>query len=101
MGVDVSEMPPPFALRAERRDERSRVDLVRRVSGEFFEMPCLRLTRPQARRLFGLRADICDRVLAELIRDGVLTIGDDDRYRLSRDTWIARATLGSHPSIME
>ena len=97
----MNEMPPRRALRPERRDDWSRVDLVRRVSGEFFEMPCLRLTRAQAQRLFGLRPDICERVLAGLIRDGVLTIGDDDRYRLSPKTWIARATLGSHQSMVE
>jgi hypothetical protein len=97
----MSEMPPRLARRPERRDDRSRVDLIRRVSGEFFEMPCLRLTRAQARRLFGLPPDICDRVLARLIRDGVLTIGDDDRYGLSPDTWTARATLGSRPSTVE
>ena len=33
-----------------------RVALLRRVSGEYYEMPCLRLTRGQAQRLFGLRS---------------------------------------------
>jgi hypothetical protein len=50
------------------------------VRGEFSEMPCLSLTIPQAMRLFGLREDVCKRVLASLVSDGVLWKRDDDRY---------------------
>ncbi len=55
-----------------------------RVRGEFTEMPCLRLTRGQAQRLFDLRPDICERVLATLVRDQTLVCGTDGRYRTRR-----------------
>jgi hypothetical protein len=71
-------MTPP----RERRDGATRQALLRRVYGEFQEMPCLRLTGPQARRLFGLRSDVCQRVLASLVRDEKL-VCDGERYRLS------------------
>jgi hypothetical protein len=45
---------------------------VRRVRAEFFEMPGMHLTLVQAQRLFGLPGDICQRVLAELMREGFL-----------------------------
>jgi hypothetical protein len=51
----------------------------RRVYGEFKEMHGMRLSRPQAQRLFGLRADVCGRVLSELIAQRVL-VRVDDRY---------------------
>jgi hypothetical protein len=47
-------------------------DIVRRVQGEFMEMPGLRLTEPQARRLWGLDPSACSAVLAELIDNGFL-----------------------------
>jgi hypothetical protein len=65
-----------------RRDEHSRAQLLQRIRSEFEEMPCLRLTAAQARRLFGLRADISDRVLQALVREGTLTRGGDERYKL-------------------
>lgn len=42
-------------------------DLVGRVRGEFLEMPGLRLTLEQARRLWRLDDIVCDAVLAALI----------------------------------
>ena len=42
-------------------------DLVRRVRGEFLEMPGLRLTMQQARRLWRLDETVCDAVLATLV----------------------------------
>jgi hypothetical protein len=41
-------------------------EVLRRVQGEFLEMPGLRLTRAQARRLWGLEAAICDALLGAL-----------------------------------
>ena len=35
-------------------------DVLRRVQGEFLEMPGLRLTQAQARRLWGLEASACE-----------------------------------------
>ena len=39
-----------------------------RVKGEFLEMPGLRVTEVQARRLWGLDADCCGALLEELVR---------------------------------
>jgi hypothetical protein len=39
-----------------------------RVKGEFLEMPGLRVTEAQARRLWGLDADSCGALLHELVR---------------------------------
>jgi hypothetical protein len=58
------------------------VRLLDRIRGEFREMPCLRLTCPQARRLFAMRADVCDRVLATLVAEGTLVRGGDGRFSI-------------------
>lgn len=41
--------------------------LVLRVQAEFLEMPGLRVTRAQARRLWALEADVCEAILAALV----------------------------------
>jgi hypothetical protein len=51
---------------------RIREDIVRRVRGEFLEMPGLRLTEPQARRLWALEPSLCSAVLSELVDNGFL-----------------------------
>ena len=72
--------PPVARPRTDRRAHQARDLLMARVRGEFTEMPCLSLTIPQAMRLFALREDICRRVLASLVSDGVLWMRDDERY---------------------
>jgi hypothetical protein len=47
-------------------------DTVRRVRGEFEEMPCLRLSDTQAKTLFGLPERVCQWVLSRLESDGFL-----------------------------
>jgi hypothetical protein len=42
-------------------------DVLRRVQGEFLEMPGLRLTEAQARRLWGLDRDSCIALLGALV----------------------------------
>ena len=42
-------------------------EVLRRVQGEFLEMPGLRLTEPQARRLWGLDAASCQALLGALV----------------------------------
>ena len=42
-------------------------ELVRRIQSEFLEMPGLRLTQPQACRLWGLDRDLCVKLLASLV----------------------------------
>ena len=51
---------------------RLREDIIRRVQGEFLEMPGLRLTEPQARRLWALEPSLCNAVLTELVENGFL-----------------------------
>jgi len=42
-------------------------DVLRRVQGEFLEMPGLRLTEQQARRLWGLDPESCSTLLGALV----------------------------------
>lgn len=71
--------------RADGRDMASREHLLRRVRAEFREMPGLRLTLAQARRLLGIREDICYRILLALIDEGLLWRGPDERFALRSD----------------
>jgi hypothetical protein len=57
--------------------------LVFRFGGEFREMPGLRLSPPQAARLFGVQAEIALAVLDELRRTSVLARANDGRYALN------------------
>jgi len=42
-------------------------EVLQRIQGEYVEMPGLRLTPAQARRLWGLERDVCDAVLGALV----------------------------------
>jgi hypothetical protein len=42
-------------------------DVLSRVQGEFLEMPGLRLTEAQARRLWGMETGLCAALLGELV----------------------------------
>jgi hypothetical protein len=66
---------------------RHREDIVRRVQGEFLEMPGLRLTEPQARRLWALEPSLCSAVLTELVNNGFLL--------RTRDGAFVRVDVGS------
>ncbi len=84
---------PNRATPGERRSSGSRTQLLDRIRGEYREMPCLRLTSRQAQRLFGLRPDVCERVLAALVGERFLTCGPDARYGLRDDlAWRAYST---------
>ena len=50
--------------------------LAQRVRGEFMEMPGLRLTVPQAQRLWALDSVLCEAVLNALVDVGCLTCTD-------------------------
>jgi hypothetical protein len=54
--------------------------LLARVRGEYREMPGLRLTLPQAQRLFGLDPDACALVFDTLTRENFLSRGRDGRF---------------------
>lgn len=47
-------------------------DLATRIRAEFLEMPGLRLTVPQAQRLWGLAPDVCSQVVEVLVNRAVL-----------------------------
>ena len=47
-------------------------ELLRRIEGEYREMPALSVTAPQAQRLWGLDSMTCGFVLMTLIQRGVL-----------------------------
>ena len=42
-------------------------DVLQRIQGEFVEMPGLRLTAPQAQRLWGLEREVCNALLGALV----------------------------------
>jgi hypothetical protein len=60
----------PSGIRGAGRDE---IDLHTRIRAEFGEMPGLRLTLPQAARLFNLEHARCERVLGALVDRGALS----------------------------
>ena len=51
---------------------RNSEDVLRRVQGEFLEMPGLRLTEAQARRLWGLDHEACAALLGTLVEANFL-----------------------------
>jgi len=55
-------------------------EAVRRVRGEYLEMPGLRLTSEQARRLWRLDEPACSAVLDELVDAGFLSRTRDGAY---------------------
>jgi hypothetical protein len=64
-----------------------------RVCGEYREMPGLRLTRPQAQRLWGLDEQTCNRILAALLQSGFLRETYDGRYARPMDEPVLRTPL--------
>ncbi len=69
----------------ERRDARSRDALLRRVEASFREMPGLSLTLAQAKRLFAVSQDACERLLSALIQAGFLARSSRGLYRRRDD----------------
>ena len=73
--------------------------LLQRVRGEFLEMPGLRLTFQQARRLWGLDEETCACLLDILVAGGFLVRCDDEQYARAFDgeppsTWMERTESG-------
>jgi hypothetical protein len=63
--------------------------LLRRIWNEYIEMPGLRLTRPQAQRLWGVDEATCVSLLDNLVDLHFLACGADGKY--------ARVTEGAEP----
>jgi hypothetical protein len=55
-------------------------DVLRRIQGEYIEMPGLRLTMAQAQRLWGLDRAACDAVLGALVETKFLFRNRDGVY---------------------
>jgi hypothetical protein len=49
--------------------------LSERIRSEYEEMPCLRLTLPQASRFWNVDRDACQAALDQLVAEGVLVLG--------------------------
>ena len=56
------------------------------IEAEYREMPCLKLTRDQIRRLWGLDQPTCDVLLHELEALHVLRLAQNGRYMLADGT---------------
>lgn len=70
-------------------------DVLRRVKGEFLEMPGLRLTEPQARRLWGLDAASCGALLKALVEAKFLFRTRDGAFMRVEYAAPVRATIRS------
>ena len=84
---------PPLA-----KDTRSATeDLLRRVQGEFLEMPGLRVTEAQGRRLWGLDAATCTALLGVLIDARFLFRTRDGAFMRIEHAAPVKASLPSRP----
>ncbi|HKE83107.1 MAG TPA: hypothetical protein VKB50_05105 [Vicinamibacterales bacterium] len=84
--TDQPRKPDPFrddrrAGEVDRRNNTSRAALVERFRAEFRDMPGLWVTCAEARRLFGVPEDICQRVLDQLVAERLLIRTADGIYR--------------------
>jgi len=70
-------------------------EVLRRVQCEFLEMPGLRLTSPQARRLWGLEATTCDALLGALVDAKFLFKTRDGAFMRVEHAAPVKATLRS------
>ena len=70
-------------------------DVVRRVQGEFLEMPGLRLTGAQARRLWGLEATMCEALLSALVDANFLFKTRDGAFMKTEHATPVKAPLRS------
>ena len=72
---------------------RATEDALRRVQGEFLEMPGLRLTPAQARRLWGLDAELCDALLGALVDSNFLFKTRDGAFMRVESATPAKASV--------
>lgn len=72
---------------------------IERLRAEFLEMPGLRLTEPQARRLWGLDAVSCDALLGALVEAKFLFKTRDGAFMRVEHATPAKAALRPRRSI--
>ena len=70
-----------------RKAASSRDSLVGAIREEFAEMPCMRLTRAQFRRLWNLTTADSDQLVSGLIASGFLSEDIDGRIRRRSDRY--------------
>jgi len=75
-------------------------EVLRRVQGEFLEMPGLRLTTPQARRLWGLDAAQCDALLGALVEANFLFRTRDGAFMRVEQAGPVKAALRDRKTIV-
>ena len=80
--ISFAPAPPSRQLPAHATHGGSKIDVVRR---EFNEMPGMRLTRAQIRRLWNLSSPDCDEVVDALISDGFLVETSSGHLRSTFD----------------
>ena len=78
---------------------QSNEEMLRRVQGEYLEMPGLRLTGPQARRLWGLDAASCDALLGALVDAKFLFRTRDGAFMRIDQATPVKAALRKRPNI--
>lgn len=78
---------------------RANDDVLRRVQGEFLEMPGLRLTEAQARRLWGLDATACGALLGALVESKFLFRTRDGAFMKAEHATPLRASLKPRQAI--
>ncbi|HWP99873.1 MAG TPA: hypothetical protein VNK92_05345 [Vicinamibacterales bacterium] len=66
-------------------------EVLRRIRGEFLEMPGLRLTLAQAQRLWNLDRDVCEALLGTLVDMGFLVRTHDGAYLRSEGAPMRRS----------
>jgi hypothetical protein len=71
-------------------------EVLRRVQGEFLEMPGLRLTGAQARRLWGLDAGVCEALLGLLVDANFLFKTRDGAFMKREHASPVKASLRTH-----
>jgi hypothetical protein len=69
--------------------QQSHDDVLRRVRGEYIEMPGLRLTTAQAQRLWGLDRASCDALLGALVDAKFLSRTRDGAFVRSENVRVA------------
>ena len=70
-----------------------RDEMLRRISGEYLEMPGLKLTTEQAQRLWALDRDTCCDLLGELVASCFLTRSADGCYMRAADGAAANSRM--------
>lgn len=72
-------------------DGRCSPDTLQQIRMEYVEMPDLKLTLPQARRLFALPLDECQAALESLVSAGFLALSRDGAFLRRSDSSLTAA----------